>query len=165
MGFVHKLLMGSSAEEIFRQARIPVLTIGPSVEREPLYGIELKNILVATAFGTRAERQVAYAFSLGQEHRSRITFLHVHQNPDHEQAILSQLQELLPASAELHCLPSFRVECGDPVKEILRVAAQMRADLIVVGAKTRKGLAGHVPHTKAYQVVCGAPCPVLTIKS
>ncbi len=165
MGVVEKLLVGSSAEQIFRQARIPVLTVGPDVRREPLYGIELKNILFATAFGLGAERQAACAYSLAQEHRSRITLLHVQQRSDEEQAIVDQLQELVPSSTDLHCLPLFRVEQGDPVKEILRVAEQMHADLIILGAKARKGLAGHVPHTKAYQVICGASCPVLTIKS
>jgi nucleotide-binding universal stress UspA family protein len=165
MGVVEKLLIGSSAEQIFRQACVPVLTVGPDVRQQPLYGIELKNILFATAFGVGAERQAAYAFSLAQEHRSRITLLHVQQRSDQEQAIVDQLQELVPSSSDLHCLPLFRVEQGDSVKEILRVAEQMHADLIVLGAKTRKGLAGHVPHTKAYQVICGASCPVLTIKS
>ena len=164
-GFVEKLLAGSSAEQIFRQARVPVLTVGPAVMREPLYGIELKNILFATAFGLGAERQAAYAFSLAQEHRSRITLLHVQHSSGQEQAIVDQLQDLVPSSTDLHCLPLFRVEQGDPVKEILRVAEQVHADLIVLGAKTRRGLAGHVPHTKAYQVICGASCPVLTIKS
>src|SRR5215470_3907431 len=84
IGSVGKLLIGSSTEEIFRQACTPVLTVGPRVEREPLYGIELKNILFATAFGTGAERQAAYAFSLAQQHRSRLTLLHVQQHPDQE---------------------------------------------------------------------------------
>jgi nucleotide-binding universal stress UspA family protein len=165
MGVVEKLLIGSSAEQIFRQARIPILTVGPTVWREPLYGIELRNILFATAFGLGAERQAAYAFFLAQEHRSRITLLHVEQHLDEEQTVVNQLRELIPSGTDLHCLPLFRVERGDPVKEILRVAEETHADLIVLGAKTRKGLTGHVPHTKAHQVICGASCPVLTIKS
>jgi hypothetical protein len=40
-----------------------------------------------------------------------------------------------------------------------------KADLIVMGAKARKSLAGNVPHTKAYRVVCEAECPVLTARS
>lgn len=164
-GLIQKLLIGSNAEEIFRQARIPVLTVGPDVWREPLYGVELKNILFATAFGVGAERQAAYAFSLAQEHRSRLTLLHVREREDEEQAIIHQLQELVPAGVELHCLPLFRVEQGHPVETIFRVAEDTHADLIVIGAKPRKGLAGHVPHSKAYRVVCEASCPVLTIKS
>jgi hypothetical protein len=75
------------------------------------------------------------------------------------------LQELVPVPADLHCLPLFRVEWGNTVKEILRAAKDTHADLIILGAKTENSLAGHVPHTTAYQVVCNASCPVLTIKS
>ena len=42
--------------------------------------------------------------------------------------------------------------------EILRFAE--KADLIVMGAKPHEGLAGHVPHTKAYRVISAAKCPV-----
>lgn len=164
-GFIQKLLIGSNAEGIFRQARIPVLTVGPDVWREPLYGVELKNILFATAFGLEADRQADYAFSLAQEHHSRLTLLHVQERPDEELTIINRLQELVPTGVELHCLPLFRVEQGHPVNKILCVAEDTQANLIVIGAKSRKGLAGHVPHTKAYQVVCRASCPVLTIKS
>jgi nucleotide-binding universal stress UspA family protein len=117
MGSVRKLLVGSSTEAIFRQARVPVLTVGPAVEREPFYGIELKNILFATAFGLGAERQAAYAFSLAQEHHSRITLLHVQQRPDQEEEIVNQLKEMLPSAADLHCLPLFRVEWAILSKE------------------------------------------------
>lgn len=168
---VEKLLIGSGAEQIFRQARVPVLTVGPSVAREPLYEIELKNILFATDFGPGAERQAAAAFSLAQEHRSRLTLLHVIPNPHPEkvsysdrQAILHQLKELVPHSVEMHCLPVFRCECGSPVDKILQVSREINADLMVLGAKPRGSLAGHVPHTQAYRVVCGAACPVLTVK-
>ena len=164
-GTVQKVLIGSSAEEVFRQAQVPVLTVGPGVEREPLYGVELKNILFATDFGPGAERQAAYAFALAQEHRSRITLLHVQEHRDDAEAIVRRLQGLLPSETDLHCLPLFRIERGDPVREILRAAKETGADLIALGAKSRKVLAGNAPHTKAYQVVCRASCPVLTIKS
>jgi hypothetical protein len=36
---------------------------------------------------------------------------------------------------------------------------------IVMGAKARASLAGNIPHAKAYRVVSGAACPVLTVSS
>jgi nucleotide-binding universal stress UspA family protein len=142
-----------------------VLTVGPGVEREPLYGVELKNILFATEFGVGAGRQAAYAFALAQQHCSRITLLHVEERIDDADAIVRELKRLVPSGIDLHCLPLFRIERGDPVREILHVANETRADLIVLGAKSRKAQPGNVLHSKAYQVVCGASCPVLTIKS
>ena len=172
LGDVKKVVLGSGAEEAFRQARVPVLTVGPHAKDESLGKTEFKNILFATDFGPAVDREAAYAFALAQEHHARITLLNVvpYVEEFSEQAVTNrrnwvvrQLKELVPANANLEHKPEFLMIIGDPVEEILRFAKQ--ADLIVMGAKPRKGLAGHVPHTKAYRVVSTAACPVLTIKS
>ena len=172
VGDVKKFVIGSGAEEVFRQARVPVLTVGPHVTGRPLGKAEFKNILFATDFGPGVDREAAHAFALAQEHRAHITLLNVVPYVDEfsEEAVtrerdwvVRQLKELVPATANLECNPEFLMVIGDPVEEILRWAD--KADLIVMGAKPRKGLAGHVPHTKAYRVIRDAKCPVLTIKS
>jgi nucleotide-binding universal stress UspA family protein len=160
-----KLVIGSSAEEIFRHSRVPVLTVGPQVEREPLYGVELRNILLATDLGIGSERQAAYAFTLAQEHCSRITLLHVEEREEDVERTVRRLKALVPSEADLRCLPLFRIERGDPVSEIQRIAAEIHTDLMVLGAKAPERLSPHVNCTKAYQVICSASCPVLTIKS
>jgi nucleotide-binding universal stress UspA family protein len=63
------------------------------------------------------------------------------------EAVVSKLRQLMPGT-ELDCLPLFRVPVGRPVEEILKAAKEIHADLMVLGAKSRKGLAGRVPHTK-----------------
>jgi len=169
-----KVLFGSSAEEIFRQARVPVLTVGPAVKGEAPFEAEFKNILLATDFGPGAEREAAFAFALAQEHRSRLMLLHVipHGNNVFDrdtilerETVTRQLQELLPSGCDLQCKPEFHLVNGQPVEETVRFAKETKADLIVIGAKKRENFAGHIPHTKAYRIVCGARCPVLTIKS
>lgn len=171
---LEKLVIGSNAEQIFRQARVPVLTVGPAVKGEPLYEAEFKNILFATDFGPGAEREAALAFSLAQEHRAKLTMLNVAPYAEDyseeavtrkRQEVTKQLRELLPIVNELHCMPEYVMVIGQPVEEILRWAQIKHADLIVMGAKSRKGLAGHIPHTKAQQIIGAAKCPVLTIKS
>jgi len=171
---VRKVLAGSSAEAIFRQARIPVLTAGPEATEEPLFEAEFKSILCATDFGPGAERAAACAFALAQEHRARLLMLHVSTRSEglterdvvyERESIVRTLQELLPTGYELTCQQQFHLAYGKPVEEILRVAQETDADLIVIGAKPRENLAGHIPHTKAYRIVCGAKCPVLTVKS
>ena len=171
---VEKMLIGSGAEEIFRKAKVPVFTVGPVTSKEPWYEMEFKNILFATDFGKSAEREAEYAFSLAQEHRSRLTLLHVFPHPEAygkealiemEHNFYAQLRELVPVATEMHCKVEVRVVFGEPTKQILRIAKETKAELIVMGAKARKSLAGNVPHTKAYRVVCEAHCPVLTIRS
>lgn len=174
-GGLQKILLGSVAEQIFRQAKCPVLTVGPAVKGEMPREVEFKNILFATDFGLGAEREAAYAFSFAQENQANLTLLHVVRHAEDysddglalkKEAIVHELAELVPSGAEVWCKPEFRMKLGEPVEAILEVAREMKADLIVIGAKRGKGLAaGHTPRTNAYRVVCGAPCPVLTVRS
>lgn len=172
-GKVRKVLIGSVAEEIFRQANCAVLTVGPHVKGEPAPEVELKNILFATDFGAGAEKAAAYAFSLAQEHGARLTMLHVIQEATAftEESVrrqrefnMEKLQALVPEGAENWCKPEFRATFGEASEEILTLARETNADLIVMGAKPRKSLAGHVPVTIAYNVVVKAHCPVLTVR-
>jgi len=173
-GAVEKVLIGSGAEEIFRKANVPVLTVGPSITKEPLYEMEFKNILFATDFGISAEREAGYAVSLALKHCSRLRLVHVLPHPEaygkevlaeKKEASMVELRKLVAREADLHYKLDFEVVVGEPVKQILRIAEETKADLIIMGAKERNSLAGNLPHTKAYRVVCGAECPVLTIRS
>jgi len=50
---LRKLLLGSVAEEVFRNAECPVLTMGPHATRWKIDG-NLQHILFATDFGTES---------------------------------------------------------------------------------------------------------------
>jgi len=172
-GKVQKILIGSVAEEIFRQADTAVLTVGPAVKGSAQKEIELNHILFATDFGPGAERAAAHAFSLAQEHNARLTLLHVIESAAAytEESVARQreinivrMKQLMPGGTENWCKPEFRVTFGAAVEEILIAARESKADLIVMGAKARKSLAGHVPLTIAYNVVTKATCPVLTVR-
>src|SRR6516164_8441696 len=58
-GKLQKMLIGSVAEEIFRQAETAVLTVGPWVKSDPQQEIELKHVLFCTDFGSGAEKAAA----------------------------------------------------------------------------------------------------------
>lgn len=172
-GQVKKMFLGSVAEEIFRQAGCAVLTVGPHVKSEAPHEVDLKNILFATDFGPGATRAAEYAFSLAQEHEARVTALHVVQpavahteqgEKKVRQASIDRMKEFVCPECDDWCKTEFRVSFGDPADEILRQARETNAELIVMGAKARKSLAGHVPLTVAYNVAAKATCPVLTVR-
>jgi nucleotide-binding universal stress UspA family protein len=174
IGAVQKLVIGSGAEQIFRQCSQPVLTVGPGVNGGDRPDMVFKHILLPTDFGPGCEREIAYAFSIGQEHNATVTLLHVVRHLDDysddgltlkRESVKNQLQSLVPSGGETWCETKFRLAVGDPAAEILRYAEDTRADLIVMGAKARAGLAGHVPGTTAYKVVSKSHCPVLTVRS
>jgi len=169
-----KLVVGSNAEEILRKSQIPVFTVGPATTREPQFEAEFKSILFATDFGRTAEAQAEYAVALAQEHRAKLTLLHALVPPRHpsgqersaeEAASIQQMKTLVPSGPTPGCKLEFKVLVGDPVANILLAADELKADLIVMGAKAGGVVASHLPHTKAYEVVCNAPCAVLTLRS
>jgi nucleotide-binding universal stress UspA family protein len=172
-GKVQKLLIGSIAEEIFRQADCAVLTVGPAVPNEQKKEVELNHILFATDFGPGAEKAAAHAFSLAQEHNAALTLLHVIESATAytEESLARQreinlvhLRKLMPEGSENWCKPEFRALFGAAVEEILNAVQETKADLLVMGAKARNTLAGHAPMTVAYNIVSKATCPVLTVR-
>jgi nucleotide-binding universal stress UspA family protein len=172
-----KLLLGSVAEEIFRRARVPVLTIGPSVRKGAHSRGRFHRVLFATDFTPEAEAAAPYAVSMAQENEARLLLLHVMRDPDtkptektaqHSVAnVMHQLHELVPAAAELWCRPEPAVRFGNPAERILEVATEYDADLIVLGVRDaagRIGAATHLERTTAHKVVAHAACPVLTVR-
>lgn len=172
-GQFKKVILGSVAEEVFRQAGCAVLTVGPHTLKQAPREVELKSILFATDFGSGAAEAAKYAFSLAQEHGARLTVLHVVEEmrayTEEEERLLRQvniqrMKQFMPTDSENWCKVEFRVAFGAAVEEILEEARETNADLIIMGAKTRKTFAGHAPQTIAYNVVANAKCPVLTVR-
>jgi nucleotide-binding universal stress UspA family protein len=179
---VAKFFLGSVAEEIFRQAPCPVLTVGPFTSGRPLGEGQIKEIVYATDFSPESAAAAAHAISLAQEFQAHLTLMHV--LPSQEPADLplpcdlpipgelvkateQHLRNLVPAEAELWCEPRFVVEQGSPAGKILQVAKDRDADLIVLGIHKPGGFLGaatHLPIATAHKVVSHAPCPVLTVR-
>jgi nucleotide-binding universal stress UspA family protein len=72
-----KLVLGSGAEHIFRQARCPVLTVGPKVPQPSDDVAAFKHILFATDFSAGSLGALPYALSLAEENQASLTLLHV----------------------------------------------------------------------------------------
>lgn len=172
-GDFKKLVLGSVAEEVFRRAGCPVLTVGPAARKRAPQELNLNDILFATDFGPGAAQAEQYAFSLAQEHGARLTVLHVVEEPvaytrEGEERLrklhIAGMKQVMPPGTEDWCKVDFRVAFGAAVEEILNEARDTGADLIVMGAKARKTLAGHRPLSIAYNVVTKAKCPVFTVR-
>jgi nucleotide-binding universal stress UspA family protein len=183
-----KLIMGSAAEEIFRLAPCPVLTVGPRVagleqvmearrhHDLPPVQVKFRRILYATDFQPESAKTVSYATSLAREFDARLTLLHViedygdrlHQRPGPIDSALRKLEELVPDDAGLRYRPEVVAEFGVPAELILQTAAEYDADLIVLGVRSAAGHLGAATHlggSTAHKVVASANSPVLTVRS
>ena len=167
---ISKVLMGSVAEEIFRQAPCPVLTVGPSVCGEPDVAVEMRTILYPTDFSSESLTAAPYAISMAQEHQARLYLLHVTDGPVDramEGSLKERLLALIPQEAKLWCEPKAYVDFGTASEKILGLGEELAVDLILLGVKRTPRLAGasrHLATATAYRVVTGAICPVLTVR-
>ena len=174
---VSRALLGSAAEEIFRKAHCPVLTVGPHVSHNPERRLAMKEILFATDFSSESLAALPFAISLAQEHLSNLTLLNVVGKPEtgelvhagqYAESTMRRLRSLVPAGAELWCEPKCRVEQGPEAEKIMEVATAIGADLIVLGLRGSRGGVGATTHlfqSIAHQVVIHAQCPVLTVRA
>lgn len=164
-----KLVLGSRAEQIFRQASCPVLTIGPRVPASE--DVAFKRILFATDFSAGSLRALPYALSLAEENQARLILLHVIPLVplQHQESVAAsaqdRLEDLVPPEASNWCRPECVVRFEFPAEGILTLAESQDADLIVMGVhKGAPAASAHLPWAIAYEVVCHAHCPVLTVR-
>jgi nucleotide-binding universal stress UspA family protein len=142
--------------------------------------IKIEKILVPLDFSPASVEALDYAVWLAKRFRAAIHLVHVY--PPDEASPVSGAAHLLLQSAEaierlneeltgIHRkhVPTFRPEnChirrGRPYEEIVRVAREIGADLIVLSTRGHSGLKHLLLGSTAEHVVRNAPCPVLVAR-
>lgn len=171
-----KIVRGSVAEQIFRLASVPVITVGPEVKRDLLQAQALSTVLFATDFSEHANHALPWAIALARQDGASLVLVHVMEGPpaityelerDMTAAAQQRLDDLVASGAKLE--HQSVVVTGSPADGILHVAEQHRADLIVLGvlhsSQARATARAHLPWATAHQVVAHAKCPVMTVRS
>ena len=170
-----RFVMGSAAEELLRRVRCPVLTVGPKVNGPVCKKVVFREILFATNFGSESLAAVTYAISLAEEFQARLTLLNVMNDEDFDlptdpqvalKCHMERLRKIVPADADLESRPDCIVEFGNGAEQILRVAHERSADLIVLGARPVAGhmvAATHLSAATIHSVIARAMCPVMTV--
>jgi nucleotide-binding universal stress UspA family protein len=177
-GFQH-LVLGSVTEKVLRQATCPVLTVPPHARTTSK--LPYKRILCPVDFSTSSLAALGFAFSLAQEGDADLTILNVCDFPPSDESnsahvfsaeyrravehdTTKKLESLvLPATREW-CRPATRLAHGKAYREILGIATEDGADLIVMGVHGRNALDVMLFGSTTNQVVRRATCPVLTVR-
>jgi len=181
-----KVLLGSVAEQTFRSARCPVLSVGPHSYQDGRVDLtgQIPTYLFATDFSEASLRALPLARSLAHQTKARLILMHVipsdaPQSPGSyrssestalwegaKMASVRQLQQLMPNHDDTVIDTELLTRFGIPSEKILEAALEKKAELIILGLH-RVALAGtfsHVPWATAYDIACGAGCPVLTVR-
>ena len=184
---IEKVFLGSVAEQVFRDASCPVLTVGPYSYHESRVDLtgEIQTYLFATDFSEASLSALPQAVSLANQTKARLILLHVipaapvpqipgwytsseimSMRENARMTCVRRLEQLMPRDQEAPIDTEFLVQFGIPSEKILQVALDKKVDLIILGLR-RASLAGtisHMPWATAYEIVCGAGCPVLSVR-
>lgn len=182
-----RLLLGSVTEQVLRKATCPVLTVPPRAHVTSR--LPFARVLCAVDFSEWSIAAVELASSLAQQSGAVLELAHVVEWPwdeppppifadlPREQAVAlfefrrylttsatNRLESLVPAGTRDRCAMTTRISHGKPYVEILRVAADDNADLIVLGVHGRKLVDLAMFGSTTNQIVRRAACPVVTLR-
>ncbi|HUY31777.1 MAG TPA: universal stress protein [Pirellulales bacterium] len=136
-----------------------------------------KTILFPTDFSSLSDAALEHATALAINIHARLLIVHVIEpgaiygvgemyygvpDPD-DFALWQMLSELKPPDPRVSC--EYRMVKGAPAAEIVRLAEESGAEMIVMGTHGRTGLGRLLMGSVAEAVLHRATCPVLIIKS
>jgi len=139
-----------------------------------------RHILLATDFSEHSEQVAGRARDLAQKYQAELSLLHVVENLpigdaaygpivpfdiDLTEQLVESAQKRMTKLAESIGVPESRqwVEIGSPKVEIIRLAEEHHADLIIVGSHGRHGI-GLLLGSTASSVIHHAKCDVLAVR-
>jgi nucleotide-binding universal stress UspA family protein len=184
-----RFVLGSVTEKVLRRADCPVLTVpAHAPDSVPVPSGLFSRIVCATDFSDCAMHALTYATSLAQETTAQLTVVHVVELPpeipvdvhetigggphslrEYVAAVTSERRDRLERAIREHvrtqCAVTTVLASGKPYREILRVAAEQAADLIVVGIQGRGAIDRLFFGSTTAHLVRQASCAVLTIRT
>ena len=174
-----KLLLGSVAEQVLRSVNLPVITVGPEAHLPVDGSHEERVVLHATTLRETSRPSAALACQIAASQGARLLLLHV-LPPEGDSPTQPAQRSGQPAgmdSAALHELQTLAAETGvacaaqvepnvvhgNPSVEILAMASERHAKLIILGARHRSVFQDLTRDRTIYRVLAHARCPVLTL--
>jgi nucleotide-binding universal stress UspA family protein len=170
-GPVGKLLVGSVAEAVLRNACVPVSIVGPYVVEGAYRHFSARTILCSIGAQESSSVVARFAAELAYRHKASLMLQHVIPCQEREEILagrtLGQIEDELDSfiPAELRSKIGVRVRAvvGDPSEDLLYQGRAERANLIVMGAQGASHFAAISRAGIIYKVLAYAQCPVLTL--
>lgn len=170
-GPIGKILVGSVAEAVLWNSKVPVYTIGPDVVDGASRNFRTRSVLCAVSFSESSYVVVAFAAEVAARHRARLILQHVIRPQDRAEVLAGRTMEeieadllgLIPPELSEQISVQTIVVPGDPTEELLYQSRAQQADLIILGAHGASAFAAIARHGVVYKVLAHSHCPVITL--
>jgi nucleotide-binding universal stress UspA family protein len=170
---VEHLLIGSNTERILLSANCPTMTVGAHVLSGVDPKLHFREILYFSDFSPEATAAAPYAVFLSKEFHAAIDVCQLLPGvPENSLGVRQELateycdtiRQVFPEADPNWAIPSFHLDRGMELKEIIKRAQSQSAGLIVLGIHTESQLGRRLHTSFAYQLLAKATCPVISIR-
>lgn len=189
---LRRLILGSVAEEIIRESRVPVMTVGPKAQEKAasfLTGSKM-SILIPTSLTPNSLRAEAYGVSLARKLGAEVVFFHNLLDALHpvlqtaftspsqmpqarrffreiEDSAVRQLKAKMRNAVRKNVTASYVLDDDTLSSDeaILNELKRAKASLVVMGTQGRSMVSGTLFGRTARDVILGSTVPVLTVRS
>jgi nucleotide-binding universal stress UspA family protein len=155
-----RLMLGSVAENIVREARQPTLIVrGPA--KAPA---QVRKIICPVDFTASGREGLDVSVSLAGAFQAQLDVVHAAEGPATEPgALREKLCRWIPEAARGECRISEVVRRGNAAEQIVLLARERSANLVVLGAERRPFLEFTTLGTTVERVLRHSPCSVLVV--
>lgn len=136
----------------------------------------MATILFPTDFSHASDSALEHAEAIAKQRQAKLVILHVEEPPlaygggelyyglpePSSERIMKMLEEVKPSDAGTEF--THKLTMGDPATEIVRIAEEEKADMIILGTHGRTGMSRLLMGSVAEAVVRRSPCPVLVYR-
>jgi nucleotide-binding universal stress UspA family protein len=182
-GGFQRLVFGSVTEKVMRTAEQPVMTVGvPGIETAATSGA-FSRVVCGVDFSDCSIAALGYALSLAEGAQAQLTAVNVLEwmpagydpmvgptdlagfHAAVERSAREQLHRIVTGLPTTNVHVEQTIRSGRPYHEILRLAAEQHAELIVLGIHGRNPIDRLLFGSTAEPIVRRAMCPVLTVRA
>lgn len=189
---LRRLILGSVAEEVIRQATLPVMTVGPVAQEKAsqFFSKSKTTILIPTGLTANSIRAEVYGVSLARRLEADVIFFHSMYDALHpvlqtafsvptpptkirtlfkemKSALLEKLSDKVEKASQKGIPAAFVLDdkSVSSAESVLKEASRSSASLIVMGTHGRTMASGAFFGRTARDVILAASVPVVTVHS
>ncbi len=163
-----RIMLGSVAERVLREADRPVLTVGFGLKKFETAPLSLKKIICPVNYSPVSRKALDHAAATAERFAAELTVIHALEPssvPQRDREEKDRLCAWIPHELRPKCTFQEVIRRGNAAEQIIDLAASMEADLIVLGAQHKPFSDSTVIGTTTVNVTRHSPCPVLTVIS
>ncbi len=163
---LERLLLGSVAEAVIRKSDHPVIVVGPLAASMASQTIPWQHLMLACATAEGVTDAARLAGEIASGHHARLTIFTVREegiaSPSEGQ--FDTLEAMMSRDAWLAVKPQCLIREGEPAQEILRMAQDTQADLLVMSVHRGGELLSHLRPGLLARVLRMSRCPAMILR-